>query len=124
MKLLLDTHVVIWWALANPRVKGAWLEPIVDDANTVYVSAASAWEVEIKRRQGRMPLRHSLVEVSSEYGFELLPMTATDGVTAGALDWDHRDPFDRMLAAQCLDHRLVLVTDDPAFATAPGIRTL
>lgn len=124
MNLLLDTHVVIWWVEADPRISRRWLESILDDANSVFVSAASAWEIEIKKRQGRLPFEPTVIDVASEYGFELLPMSASDGISAGSLDWDHRDPFDRMLAAQSRDHSMVLVTGDSAFTTAPGIRTL
>lgn len=124
MNLLLDTHVVIWWVEADPRITTTWLEAIVDDSNTVYVSAASAWEIEIKKRQGRLPFTPTVVEVAERYGFELLPISVSDAVTAGSLDWSHGDPFDRMLAAQAIDHSMKLVTGDSAFATAPGIRTL
>lgn len=124
MNLLLDTHVVIWWVDADPRIKTTWLEAIVDDSNTVFVSAASAWEIEIKKRQGRLPFEPTVVEVADQYGFELLPISVSDAVTAGSLDWGHSDPFDRMLAAQAIDHSMKLVTGDAAFATAPGIRIL
>jgi len=122
--LLLDTHVVIWWILANPKVRPSWVEAIVDPENSVAVSAASVWEVEIKKRRGRLDFPLDLVDLAGVHGFDLLPMTASDARLAGSLDWEHNDPFDRMLAAQSLEHDLVMVTDDAALAAAPGIRRL
>lgn len=124
MNLLLDSHVVMWWVEASPRVKGAWLEPLLDSDNTVYVSAATAWEIEIKKRSGKLAFAPNIVDVATEYGWELLAVSGPDAVGAGSLDWDHRDPFDRMLVAQSLARGMVLVTDDAALKSAPGIRTL
>jgi PIN domain nuclease of toxin-antitoxin system len=122
--LLLDTHVVIWWIFANPKVRPSWVEAIVDPENSVALSAASVWEVEIKKRRGKLDFPLDLVDLASAHGFDLLPMTASDARLAGSLDWEHNDPFDRMLAAQSLEHGLTVVTDDGALAAAPGIRAL
>lgn len=124
MNLLLDTHVVMWWAEASPRLQASWIDAIVDRANVVYVSAASVWEVEIKRRNGKLPFPHRFIDVATEYSFEMLSIHAHDAALAGALDWEHRDPFDRMLAAQCIGRGLSLVTADDALRQAPGIRIL
>lgn len=124
MKLLLDTHAFIWWARGDSRVEAAWVDPIVDPLNSVYVSAAVAWEIEIKKRNGRLDFAWSTSEVASEFGFELLPISVEHATAAGALAWEHRDPFDRMLVAQSLDDGLVLVTVDPVVASAPGVRVL
>lgn len=124
MKLLLDTHAFIWWVRGDSRVIPTWIDPVVDPLNTVYVSAAVAWEIEIKKRNGRLDFAWSTSEVASEFGFEPLPISVEHAAAAGALEWEHRDPFDRMLVVQALDAGLVLVTVDPVVASAPGVRVL
>ncbi len=114
----------MWWVLASPRVKASWVEALVDPENTVAVSAASIWELEIKKRRGKLDFPYDLIELTEEYDFELLAISPADARSAGSLEWDHRDPFDRMLAAQSLARGLTLVTDDSALTSAPGIRTL
>lgn len=124
MKLLLDTHVVVWWAEGSPRIPAAWVEAIVDPANEALVSAASAWEVEIKKRSGKLAFSPTVLEVAADSGFTLLGISAVDATLAGSLDWDHRDPFDRILAAQSAGLGLTLVTQDQALLSAPGVRAL
>lgn len=124
MNLLLDTHAFIWWVRGDSRVSAAWIEPVVDPLNRVYVSAAVAWEIEIKKRNGRLDFAWSTPEIASEFGFELLPISVEHASAAGALEWGHRDPFDRMLVAQSIDDGLVLVTVDSVVASAPGVRVL
>ncbi|CAN5574643.1 type II toxin-antitoxin system VapC family toxin [soil metagenome] len=123
-RLLLDTHVFMWWALASPRVKARWVDSIAEPSNTVAVSAATVWEIEIKKRSGKLHFPHEAIALAHGYGFELLPISPLDARRAGSLDWDHRDPFDRMLAAQCLERDFTLVTDDVAFFEAPGVTLL
>lgn len=122
--LLLDTHVLVWWALASPRIRGEWVEALVDPENAVAVSVASIWEIEIKKRSGNLDFDHDPIDLAREYDFELLPIAARDARLAGSLDWDHRDPFDRMLVAQALERGLTIVTGDDAVRAAPGIRAL
>lgn len=124
MRLLLDTHVVLWWAEGNPRLPFAWIEAIVDPDNEALVSAATAWEVEIKKRSGKLPFTSTVVAVAEDNGFSLLRITAEDATLAGSLDWDHRDPFDRILAAQSVGLGLTLVTQDQALLAAPGLKAL
>jgi len=124
MNLLLDSHLGIWWIEANAWVKCEWLEPMLDRSNAVCVSAASALEIEIKKRSGRLPFGPTLVEVAIQYRFAPVPVSASDAARAGSLKRNHIDPFDRMLVAQSLEHRMVLVTDDALLTSAPGIRTL
>jgi PIN domain nuclease of toxin-antitoxin system len=124
VKLLLDTHVVIWWATGSPRLPAAWIEAIVDPDNEAYVSAASAWEIEIKKRTGRLRFSPTAMDVADEAGFDVMAINGPDAVLAGALDWDHRDPFDRMLAAQAIAGGMVLITDDDRLRAAPGVRVL
>ncbi|CAN5150014.1 type II toxin-antitoxin system VapC family toxin [soil metagenome] len=122
MKLLLDTHVVVWWAEGSPRIPAEWVEAIVDPANEALVSAASAWEVEIKKRSGKLAFSPMVLEVAADSGFTLLAISVEDAILAGSLDWDHRDPFDRLLAAQSAGLGLTLVTQDQALLSAPGVR--
>ena len=124
MRLLLDTHVVLWWADGSPRIPAAWVEAIVDPRNEAIVSAATAWEVEIKKKSGKLAFSHRVIDVAAESGFILLGISAEDATLAGSLDWDHRDPFDRLLAAQSVEHGLTLVSQDEALRAAPGVRVL
>ncbi|MES2171642.1 MAG: type II toxin-antitoxin system VapC family toxin [Actinomycetota bacterium] len=124
MELLLDTHAFLWWDAADSRISARWAETIADPANSVFVSAATAWEIAIKRRAGKLAFARVLTEVAEEYGFTWLPMSEQDAELAGDLDWAHRDPFDRMLVAQASRRRLALVTSDLAISAAPGVQLL
>lgn len=124
MKLLLDTHVVVWWAQGDSRIRGSWVEAITDSAHQVHVSAASAWELETKKRLGKLRFPFTVVELVAQFGFQESPVTVEQATLAGALDWGHRDPFDRMLVAQSLSEGFTLVSADPAIAAAPGVSTL
>lgn len=122
--LLLDTHVVMWWALADSRITAPWLEAISAPESSVVMSVATVWEVEIKKRTGKLDFDHDMIEVARDYGFDLLSIGPDDARLAGSLDWEHRDPFDRMLAAQATNRALTLVTADSALLRAPGVRFL
>lgn len=116
MRLLLDTHVAAWWWAAHPALPPEARAAIADPANTVAVSAASAWEVGIKHQAGRWPEAAPLLArwdtLTAEAGFDPLPITAAHGRHAAMLDWDHRDPFDRMLVAQAEIEGFQLATAD------------
>lgn len=119
MKLLLDTHTLLWWWTNDPQLTAKAKRLIASEGNTVLVSAASAWEIATKTRLGKLEIGpmalqrfHDLVQSD---GFAHLPMTWQHAVHAGGLALDHRDPFDRMLAAQSLLEDAVLVTKDAAF---------
>ena len=119
MRILLDTHALIWWLAGNTRLPGRARDAIGDTSNEKFVSAASAWEITTKYRTGRLPeasqLAQDIVSVIAEQGFEELPVTVDDGARAGALPGHHRDPFDRMLIAQALARNLIIVTGDELF---------
>jgi PIN domain nuclease of toxin-antitoxin system len=122
--MLLDTHAVLWWFADDPQLPPR-AEALIDDpANTVLVSAASAWEVCTKVRIGRLPTGQALCEDFSDYlqrfHFTPLPISVEHGRLAGRLAGTHKDPFDRMLAAQALVEGVPLMTNDPAF-TAFGV---
>jgi PIN domain nuclease of toxin-antitoxin system len=119
MRVLLDTHTLLWWLTDDDRLSSQALTAIADIANEVYVSAASAWEIATKQRIGRLtgiPLAlHRLEELVAAEGFVHLPVTLRHGLHAGAYPVDHRDPFDRILAAQGELEGLSLISCDPAF---------
>lgn len=117
MSLLLDTHVFLWWVGEPSRLPGDVTVAIADPGTLVYVSAASAWEISIKRSSGRLDLRdEEFRHGMQESGFTELPVTAAHGLAAGALPPYHRDPFDRMLVAQTASEGMRLVTHDRAMA--------
>lgn len=116
MRLLLDTHALIW-ALAEPqRLSAATREALTNPAHAVFVSAASAWEIAIKAALGRLdfPL-HAWEEALAAAGFAELPVRAPHAIAAAALPRHHADPFDRMLVAQAQLEGLTLVSQDAAF---------
>ena len=113
--LLLDTHVVLW-AFAQPeRLPAAVRAEITDPRNVVLVSAASIWEVEIKRALGKLRAPDGLHELCMERGFDPLDISFDHAVRAGSLPAHHADPFDRMLVAQSLVEGVAMVTADPVF---------
>lgn len=123
MRLLLDTHVLLWW-LADDRKLGKQARTLIAAAdNSVYVSAASAWEISIKRALGKLKAPASLDSTIEEAGFEKLAIEFLHGERAGALPPLHNDPFDRMLMAQALMEELVLVTADKFFS-AYGVQVV
>lgn len=114
MRLLLDTHLLIWAVTRPERLQPRLQDAILSTRNSVLISAASAWEIAIKRALGRLafPLER-FDAVLAAAGFDHLPMTATHAVEAGGLPRHHADPFDRMLVAQARVDDLVLASDDP-----------
>lgn len=118
MKLLLDTHTLLWWWKDDPRLSTRAAEAIADDTNVVLVSAASAWEIATKHRIGKLPGAESALgefhQLIVADGFSHLAISYQHALKAGAFDVEHRDPFDRMLAAQSIIEGATLVTDDAA----------
>jgi PIN domain nuclease of toxin-antitoxin system len=116
LKVLLDTHVLFWWLTADANLSERAKRILSDPTTTVYVSAASAWEIATEVRIGKWPeaadLAGNLVTVLAEEGFEPLAITLEHAESAGFLHGDHKDPFDRILAAQALPDGLPLVTSD------------
>jgi PIN domain nuclease of toxin-antitoxin system len=120
LKLLLDTHALLWWWTDDPKLSSPSRQAIADEENQVLVSAASAWEIATKHRLGKLPHASQALERFNELvvadGFEHLPVNYLHSLKAGAYSNEHRDPFDRMLAAQADLEKAVLVTLDPVFA--------
>lgn len=115
MKLLLDTHVFLWWRLGSPRVRGP-ARAAIAGADAVFVSAASAWELAIKMSLGRLVMRDSFAKLVNASDFEELPVTFRHAERVWRLPHHHPDPFDRMIIAQALTEQFTIVTHDRAFA--------
>jgi PIN domain nuclease of toxin-antitoxin system len=117
MKLLLDTHVFLWWNEASPKLSRRVRHLISDPENSLYVSVASAWEMTLKVQSGKLGLPAAIsVYIParlSHYGMEALPVTLQHVLAASTLPAYHRDPFDSMLIAQGQVERLPIVTHDP-----------
>jgi PIN domain nuclease of toxin-antitoxin system len=110
-RLLLDTHVFLWWRAADPRL-GEPARSAIAEAELVMVSAASAWEAGIKARLGRLELPESFEAGVLASGFERLSVGFSHAEAAAGLPAHHRDPFDRMLLAQAAIEGLTLVSHD------------
>jgi PIN domain nuclease of toxin-antitoxin system len=119
MKVLLDTCAVLWATLSPASLSGQAQETIADEANTILVSAASAWEIATKARLGKLPgaekLEQNYLAVMEEAGYELLPIDTASALRAGRLIAEHKDPFDRMIAAQALALDVAILSPDPQF---------
>ena len=128
MTYLLDTHVMLWARTEPTRLGHRAREVIESPASRLVVSAASAWEIATKHRLGRLPQADALLGAYSKHldrlGANRLPVAEDHALLAGRLEWNHRDPFDRMLAAQAMIESLVLVTGDPTFSGCRGVPTL
>lgn len=115
MRLLLDTHALLWW-LADDGLITEARNAIADPANGVSVSAASAWEISIKKTLGKLTAPGDLEYQVLQSGFLPLPINIAHGIAAGQLARHHEDPFDRMLIAQAFTEGLTIVTRDKRFA--------
>lgn len=120
MKCLLDTHTLLWWLTDDPALSATAKETIANESHSILVSAASAWEIATKHRLGKLPIGAEAIRRFNELvvadGFEHLPVTYLHAVRASAYLQDHRDPFDRMLAAQSSLESAILISRDPVFA--------
>lgn len=116
MRLLLDTHTLIWWLIDSPSLPPSARKLIGSRNSPVLVSAVSAWEIATKVRLGRLDIA---VDLARDFGgylarerFESLPINTEHGIRAGSLAGSHKDPFDRMLVAQAQIESLVIVSND------------
>jgi PIN domain nuclease of toxin-antitoxin system len=113
MRLLLDTHVMLWWG------EGAGLRPptiaLIEAAEQVLVSSVTGWEVAIKSSLGKLRTGRTVSQAIEASGFVELPVYLRHAEGVATLPWHHRDPFDRLLVAQALQERLTLVTRDRIF---------
>ena len=112
MDLLIDTHVFLWWEASSPKMPPHVHAALADPANAIFVSAASVWEVAIKKRTGKLEFEGSVGLAVRRSGFEPLHIGLEDAEAAGGMVWSHTDPFDRLLVAQSQRHGLTLATAD------------
>ncbi len=127
MRVLADTQALLWWWTDDAGMSLRARELMADPAVVVLVSAASAWEIATKQRLGKLSLvpdaAARLAELVALDGFEHLPVTYRHALRADGLDWTHRDPFDRMLAAQSALEQVPLLSSDGVFV-AHGIEVV
>lgn len=120
MRLLLDTHVVLWAATDPDRLEPAARDAIEDGANDVLVSVVTGWEIAIKQSLGKLdlprPAEQWLPEVLRRTGFEVADLELAAALRVRGLPWHHRDPFDRLLVAHAFEEGCTFVTRDDAFA--------
>ena len=119
MRLLLDTHVFIWWADQQESLSAIALSALKDDANELLQSVASVWEMQIKVQLGKlklsMPLRELVLSQVETNGLKILPVELAHVLVLDTLPFHHKDPFDRLLIAQSIQEGLTLVSADPEF---------
>jgi len=125
VRLLIDTHALLWWLSDDPSLSGVARKAMAETSNVLLVSAASAWEIATKVRLGRLP---GAAELAADFqgfmlreGFTTLDITADHGIRAGLLPGPHKDPFDRMLISQAQAENVPIVTNERSFETY-GVR--
>ncbi len=116
MRVLLDTRIVLWWLANDPSLPAGASTVIADPETEVVVSAATVWEIEIKRAAGRLEAPDDIVDALVANDFDTLSITPAHAVTAGRLPAHHSDPFDRMLIAQAQVEGFTLITVDGRFS--------
>jgi len=116
LRILLDTHLLLWWLADNAGLSAEARTLIGDPENTIFVSAVSLWEIWLKESLGRLRLPEDFEERLAAESFESLPLTAAQARQVAMLPWRHRDPFDRMLVAQARVENLILLTADDRVA--------
>lgn len=117
MRILLDTHVFLWWIADRPELSGRAREIIADSANQLVLSAASGWEIAIKARLGRLQVPEALERFLTDQlvrnAIEVLPITMSHALRTYRLADLHRDPFDRLIVAQAIVEGIPVLTKDP-----------
>ena len=116
MRLLLDTHVLLWWLADDARLGRRARQAIATPTNLVFVSAATAWEIAVKRALGRLVAPGDIEEWLVASNFQPLPVQIAEAVASAELPPHHRDPFDRLLVAQAQIGRMTIVTGDEEIA--------
>jgi PIN domain nuclease of toxin-antitoxin system len=127
LRLLLDTHAIIWWFEGSPAMPPTAREAIYENSASVFVSAVSAYEISLKHHRGRLPQTAALVRdferMVADEGFLSLDVSLDHGLRAGVLAIPHRDPFDRLLIAQATLEQMTLVSNERLFDSF-GVRRL
>lgn len=126
--LLLDSHTLLWYENEPDRLSGHVQKVLRGSSTQIFVSPVSIYELGLKVAKQQLPHAQPLFDDLHRnlkiYGFAMLPFNDHHALRAARLTWTHRDPFDRMLAAQAIEESLILVTKDSVFATLSGLRTL
>ena len=117
MKLLLDTHALLWWLADDARLGRCARQAITTPTNLVFVSAATAWEIALKRARGKLVAPGDVEEWLAASNFQPLPIQIAEAVASAELPPHHRDPFDRLLVAQAQLGRMTIVTGDADVAS-------
>jgi PIN domain nuclease of toxin-antitoxin system len=116
LRLLLDTHVLLWWLADDARLGRRARHAITTPTNLVFVSAATAWEIALKRTRGKLDAPGEVEEWLAASNFQPLPIQIAEAVASAELPPHHRDPFDRLLVAQAQIGRMTIVTGDEEIA--------
>lgn len=120
MKLLIDTHILLWALEDSPRLSGRARDALKDVANEVRLSAASLWEIAIKRAVGKLKAPEALPDIVARMAIDILPVSAEHAWAVGGLPSLHADPFDRLMVAQAQIEGLTFVTHDKRLADYGG----
>jgi PIN domain nuclease of toxin-antitoxin system len=127
VNVLLDTHTLLWLVSTPSDVDASALAVIADPNTNVWVTAASAWEIAIKTRLGRLDgeaLLSAWADIMADMSTTELPIESPDAILAGRLPWEHKDPFDRVIVAQALRRNLTIATRDSKILDAALTPTL
>jgi PIN domain nuclease of toxin-antitoxin system len=127
VRLLIDTHALLWWLNDEPSLSPAARKAMAESSNVLLVSAASAWEIATKVRLGKLPTAEELAADFQGFmlreGFTILDITANHATRAGLLPGPHKDPFDRMLISQAQAESVPIITSERVFE-AYGVRRI
>ncbi|KEP41931.1 type II toxin-antitoxin system VapC family toxin [Mycobacterium kansasii] len=127
MNVLLDTHTLLWLVSDPSQVASSALTVLSSAETNLWVSAASAWEISIKTRLGRLDgeaLLSAWADIVADMSTSELPIESPDAILAGRLPWEHKDPFDRVIVAQALRRNLTIATRDTKIIDAAMTPTL
>jgi PIN domain nuclease of toxin-antitoxin system len=127
VNVLLDTHTLLWLVSEPSGMDASALAVLADPNTNVWVTAASAWEIAIKTRLGRLDgeaLLSAWADIIADMSITELPIESPDAILAGRLPWEHRDPFDRVIVAQALRRSLTIATRDSKILDAALTATL
>lgn len=112
MRILMDTHIFLWWLSEPDQLKPKELESISDPEHTVFLSAVVGWEIAIKKSLGKLEFDGDLIKIADRNQFEILPISLQHTQFLEKLEDHHKDPFDRLLLAQAKTENLVFATHD------------
>jgi PIN domain nuclease of toxin-antitoxin system len=121
MNILLDTHTLLWLVSKPSHIDNDARAILSDPDTSLWVTAASAWEIAIKTRLGRLDgeaLLSAWTDIIADMSTAELPIESADAILAGRLPWEHRDPFDRVIVAQALRRNLTIATRDTKLSSA------